>query len=594
VLRLIASLAAALVTTLAPAQEKVLRYAFQTAETSFDPAYITDLYSAYVVASIFDSPLAYDYLARPFKIKPNTTELPEVSENGTVYTFRVKPGIYFADDAAFKGKKRELVAEDYVYSIKRFYDSRWKAGNLYQFKQLMKISGMAPLEERAKATGKFDYDMPCAGLQVLDRYTFRIKLDQPDYNFIYRTTHPMFSAVAREVVEKYGDAVGDHPVGTGPYRLAAWKRAARIVLERNPGYREETWQATAPPGDAWAEALAARQKGKRLPLIDRIEIAIVEETQPRWLAFLNEEHDHIERVPEEYSNQATPNGKLAANLARRGIEMDRVTRMELTYAYFNMDDPVVGGYTPERVGLRRAMVLGYDTEQEKSIIYKNQAMVAQSPIGPGTFSYDPNFRSGTNEHDPVRAKALLDMYGYTDRNGDGWREAPDGAPLAVTFYAANTLFYRSIAELWQKNMAVIGIKLDTKFAKWPDLLKDSNAGKLQMWSLGWSTTTPDAESFHLMLYGPNKGQANRSRFALAAYDRLFEKAKTLPHGPERDAVWREANRLFMVYAPWKLGVHRIMTNLSHPWVIGYRMNPAMLSPWKYVDIDGDLQKRLMK
>jgi ABC-type transport system substrate-binding protein len=575
-------------------REKVLRYAFNVAETSFDPGYVTDLYSTYVIAMIFDTPLTYDYLARPFKVRSNATELPVVNADGTEYIFKVKPGIYFQDHPVFKGKKRELVADDFVFSIKRHYDPKVKSGNLYQFQQLMKLSGMKALVDKHKATGKFDYDMVVEGVQTIDKYTFRIKLDEPDFNFIYRATHTMFSGMAREIVEHYGDAIGEHPVGSGPFKLAFWKRSSRIVVERNPQYREEFWDAEAPAGDAWAADIVKRLKGKRLPLLDKVEIAIVEEPQPRWLAFLNEEHDFIERVPEEFATKAFPNGKLAANLARKAIQMDQLTRLELTYSYFNMDDPVVGGYTPDKVALRRAMVLGYDNDEEKFVARKGQAIVARSPISPGCFGYDPSFISDTTSYDPNRARALLDLYGYVDRDGDGYREKPDGSPLVIVFNSAPEGLQRTLAELWVKNMKAIGINLEARFAKWPDLLKESNAGKLQMWSLGWSTVTPDAESFHLMLYGPNRGQANRSRFLHAPYDRLFEKAKRTPHGPERDAVWREANRVFLAYAPWKLGMHRLTTNLSHPWVIGYRMNPAINSVWKWIDIDLEVQAREAK
>lgn len=600
--RIVAALSAfALLSGVAQAQpaktadpQKVMRYAFIISETSFDPGYVTDLYSTYVIASIFDAPLTYDYLARPFKVKPNVTEMPQVNAEGTEYVFKVKPGIYFQDHPVFKGQKRELVAEDFVYSVKRHYDPRWKSGNLYQFQQLMKLSGMQVLLDKHKATGKFDYDMVVDGVQTLDKYTFRIRLDSPDHNFIYRVTHSMFSAMAREVVEFHGDAIGEHPVGTGPYKLGFWKRSSRIVLERNPGYREDYWDAEAPPGDKWAEDIVKRQKGKRLPLLDRLEIAIVEEPQPRWLAFLNEEHDFIERVPEEFATKAFPGGKLAANLARRGLQVDRLTRLELTYSYFNMDDPILGGYTPEKVALRRALVMSYDNDEEKNVVRKGQAVVARSPISPGCYGYDANFFSDTTIYDPNRAKALLDLYGYRDVDGDGYRELPDGKPLKIVFNSAPDALQRALAELWLKNAKAIGINLEARFAKWPDLLKESNAGKLQMWSLGWSTVTPDAESFHLMLYGPNRGQANRSRFAYAPYDRLFEQAKRTPHGPARDAIWREANRVFLAYAPWKLGMHRVTTNLTQPWVVGYRMSPVLNSVWKWVDIDLAIQAKEMK
>ncbi len=584
------ALALALPAAAQPAK-KVFRYALEQAETGFDPAEISDLYSSTIIANIFDTPLAYDYLARPIKLVPNTLEaMPTITEGGTLYTMRVRPGIHFADDPAFEGKRRELTAEDYVYSIKRLFDPRRKSPNLYQFEG--QIVGMDEILADARRNNRMDYDRVAEGLRALDRYTWQVRLKQPNYNFLYYLAYcNLTCAVAREVDRKYGDRVAEHPVGTGPYQLTFWKRSSRMVLERNPNYREEYYDETPPEGDEVSRAIAARLKGRRLPLVDRIEVAIVEEPQPRWLAFLNGEFDFLERVPNEFANVATPNNELAPNLKRRGVQMERTPGLELTYSYFGMKDPVVGGYEPEKVALRRAIVMGQDVDAEIRIARKNQAIVAHSPIGPGAMGYDPNFRSTATEYNPAKAKALLDMFGYVDCDGDGWRDLPRRSPadecrgFTIEYASAPTMTQKPLDENWKKNMDAIGINMTFKKAKWPDLLKESKAGKLQMWGLGWTAAVPDADSFFVMLYGPNGGQANHSRFSVPEFDRLYEQAKRLPDGPERNAIYREMNRLFLVYAPWRLGVHRIYTDLSQPWTVGFRRHPVMRGWWEYVDID---------
>jgi len=570
---------------------KTFRYAFETAETGFDPAELSDLYSSTVIANLFDAPLGYDYLARPLKLVPNTlAAMPEITQDGTLYTMRVKPGIYFAEDPAFGGKRRELVAEDYVYSIKRLFDPRRKSPNLYQFEGW--IVGMDEVLADARRNNRMDYDRVAEGLRALDRYTWQVRLKQPNYNFLYYLAYcNLTCAVAREADDMYGARVGEHPVGTGPYRLAFWKRSSKMIFERNPGYREEFYDETPAEGDETAKAIAAKLKGKRLPMVDRIEVSVVEEPQPRWLAFLNAEFDFLERVPNDFANVATPNNELAANLRRRGVLMERTAGMELTYSYFGMKDPVVGGYEPEKVALRRAIVMGQDVDSEIRIARKNQAIVAHSPIGPGAMGYDPNFRSTATEYNPAKAKALLDMFGYVDCNADGWRDLPRKSPsdecrsFTVEYASAPTMQQKPLDENWKKNMDGIGINMSFRKAKWPDLLKESKAGKLQMWGLGWSAAVPDADSFFVMLYGPNGGQANHSRFNVPEFDRLYEQAKRLPDGPERAAIYREMNRIFLVYAPWRLGVHRIYTDLSHPWTVGFKRHPVMRGWWKYLDID---------
>ncbi|NLZ41649.1 MAG: bicyclomycin resistance protein, partial [Comamonadaceae bacterium] len=272
---------------------KVLRYAFPIAETSFDPAQITDLYSRTIVAGIFDAPLEYELLARPARLRPNTAAaMPEVAPDFRTFTFRIRPGIHFADDPVFKGARRELTAADYVYSIKRHYDPRWKSGGLYVLENA-KILGLSELRWRLlDARRPFDYDAPVEGLRVLDRYTFEIRLGTPSPRFLYNFADGSFTgALAREVVEAWGDHVGEHPVGTGPYRLKDWKRSSRIVLAKNPGYREVRYAEQPPAGDARLAGVAAQFNGRRLPFVDEVVISVIEEPQPRWLSFLNEEQD---------------------------------------------------------------------------------------------------------------------------------------------------------------------------------------------------------------------------------------------------------------------------------------------------------------
>ncbi|MGZ5598749.1 MAG: ABC transporter substrate-binding protein [Usitatibacter sp.] len=573
--------------------EKVLRYAFLIAETGFDPAQISDLYSSNLVDNIFDPPLRYDYLARPSKLVPNTLEsMPEVTEGGTLYTMKVKPGIYFADDEAFKGRKRELTAQDYVYSLKRLFDPVNKSPNLYELEG--KIVGMDEILAAArKPGGRLDYDREAEGLRALDRYTWQVRLKQPDYNFLFYLAYCNVScAVARDVDEFYGPGRAmEHPVGTGPYRLTFWKRSSKMIFERNPHYREEYYDAQPPADNARARATLAANKGKRMPMIDRVEVSIIEEPQPRWLAYMAGDHELIERLPAEYSNIAVPNGHIAPHLAKKGMYLERTAGMELTYSYFAMKDPVVGGYTPDKVALRRAITLGSNVEEEIRIPRKNQAIAAQSPIGPGALGYDETFRSNASEYNPARAKALLDMYGYVDCDGDGWRDLPrkDASspckPLSIEYAAAPGGDNQPLVELWKKNMDALGIRMTFRREKWPDLLKASLAGKLQMWGLGWSAAIPDADAFFVTLYGPNGGQANHSRFSLPEFDRLYEQAKRLPDGPQRNAIYREMNRRFLVYMPWRLGVHRYYNDLVQPWVIGYMRHPVMRGFWKFVDID---------
>ncbi|WP_077036830.1 ABC transporter substrate-binding protein [Pelomonas sp. KK5] len=568
---------------------KVLRYAFRIAETGFDPAQISDLYSRTMAANIFDAPLKYAYLARPYQLKPNTAAaMPEVSADFKTWTIRIRPGIHFADDPAFKGRKRELTAADYIYALKRHYDPVTKSGNLYVLEGVG-ILGLSELRAEAQKTKKpFDYDRPVEGLQQVDRYTYRVRTAQANPRLIYWFADVMMGAVAREVVEAYGpDHIMEHPVGTGPWQLAEWRRSSRVAFTKNPNYREVFYDET-PPADADPRLIAeaARLKGKRLPLVDRVEISIIEESQPRWLAFLNGEADMIDEVPSDFAIIAMPHNHLAPNLAKRGIRMDRYARADYLSTYFGMENPLVGGYEPAKVALRRAISLAYDNAQEIRLVRRGQAVPAQGVVAPGTMGYEPGFKSEMSDFDRARAGALLDLYGYVDRNGDGWREQPDGKPLVIELASQPDGQSRQLAELWQKNMDALKIRVTFKIAQWPENLKASRAGKLMMWGVSWSASIPDADDFLGLGYGPNKGQANHSRFDLPAYNALYLKQQGLPDGPERQALIEQMQRLMVAYMPLKGHVHRIFTDMLQPWVIGYKRNLFMRDFWQYVDIEG--------
>jgi len=573
---------------------KVLRYAFPIAETNFDPAQISDLYSRTVAVGFFEAPLEFEFLARPVRMRPATAAaMPEVSADFTTFTFSIKPGIYFADDPAFKGRPRELTAEDYVYSLKRHYDPRWKSGNLYILESA-RILGLSELRRRLIDEKKpFDYDTPVEGLRTLDRYRFQIRLAEPSPRFLYNFTDGSFTgALAREVVEFYGDRVGEHPVGTGPFVLKDWKRSSRIVLAKNPQFRAVPYEETAPAGDARLQSVARQFKGRKLPLVDEVHISVIEEPQPRWLSFLNQEQDVQENVPAEFAGVAFPNNKLAPNLAKQGIQMVRYPRADVAVSYFAMEHPVVGGYEPHKVALRRAISLAVDVDREIRLVRRGQAIPAQGPISPEVWGYDPALKTEMSDFSRARAKALLDMHGYTDRNGDGWREQPDGQPLLLEYATSPDQQSRQLTELWKKNMDAIGVRMEFKTAKWPEQLKASRAGKLMMWGLGWSAGAPDGDTFLALSYGPNKGQANHSRFDLPAFNELYERQRGLPDGPERQALMTQASKLMVAYMPYKVHAHRVWTDLTQPWVLGYHRNIFVREFWKYVDVDpAALQRR---
>jgi len=515
--------------------------------------------------------------------------LPHITDNGKTYTFKIKKGIYFTPDPAFKGKKRELTAEDYAYSIKRFFDPRNRSPYAFLFEG--KIVGLDELGARAKKAGRFDYDAKVPGLEVPDRYTLRIHLKEIDYGLSHILAFDLSGAVAREVIEAYGEDTNAHPVGSGPYRLKHYARSSKIVLEANPGYREKIWDFQ-PGDDPLDKEIAAQMRGKKLPAIGNVEISIMEETQSRWLAFENGETDLEYQLWDIATTFMTADGKLKPAFLKRGIKLNRTVDPEITYTYFNMLEKIgdqpnpVGGYSLEKIALRRAIAMAYKTGDRIRILRKGQAVRAEHPIPPGIAGYDPNYKNSI-PYDPRTANALLDRFGYK-KGADGYRTMPDGKPLVVRF--SSTERDRQFDELMKRSLDSIGIRLEIHKDRFPELLKLERRCRLMMRNAAWIADYPDGDNFMQLLYGPNTQQSNNACYNSNEFDRLYEKSKTLPDGPERNKLYWAMGRRMEADTAWIMNDSRVRNMLMQPWVIGYKRHPALHQEWMYLDLDSSAGK----
>ncbi|TMG92055.1 MAG: heme-binding protein [Betaproteobacteria bacterium] len=569
---------------------KTLRVTFQVAETGFDPTRTSDYYSGMVIEAIYDRLLTYDYLARPSKLVPLAAEsLPQITDNGKTYTFRIKKGIYFTPDPAFKGKKRELTAEDYAYSIKRFFDPRNRSPYAFLFEG--KIVGLDDLGARARKTGRFDYEAKVAGLEVPDRYTLRIHLKEIDYGLSHILAFDLSGAVAREVIEFYGEDTNAHPVGSGPYRLKQYTRSSKIVLEANPGYRGKIWDFQ-PGDDALDKEIAAQMEGKRLPAIGNVEISIMEETQSRWLAFEKGETDLEYQLWDVAPTFMTADGKLRPAFLKRGIKLNRTVDPEITYTYFNMQEKIgdqpnpVGGYSLERIALRRAIAMAYKTGDRIRVLRKGQAVRAEHPIPPGVAGYDPNYVNSI-PYDPRTANALLDRFGYK-KGADGYRRMPDGKPLVIRF--SSTERDRPYDELMQRSLDSIAIRMEIHKDRFPELLKLERRCRIMMRNAAWIADYADGDNFMQLLYGPNTQQSNNACYQSPEFDKLYEKSRTLPDGPERNKLYWAMARRMEADTAWIMNDSRVRNMLMQPRVIGYKRHPALHQEWMYLDLDSSAGK----
>ena len=560
---------------------KVLRYVFPVAETGFDPAGTQDLYSAHVHNSIFEGLYTYDYLASPAKLVPRTAvTLPEISQDGLTYIFKIKKGIYFAKDPVFKNKPRELTAQDYVYSYKRLLDPSLRSPNSWLLDG--KIVGMDKVLEQVKKTGKFNYDTPVAGIYAPDRYTLVIKLLQPDQNFPMLLAHQPAGAVAREVIEHYRDKSGfamKNPVGTGPYILSKWVPGSRIILKANPDYRGYIWDFKASnPED---QKIVDIMKGKKMPQIGVIDIQVMEEAQSRWLSFNKNETD-LFILDGDLTVQAIQNGQLKPELAKKGIQLSRIIDPSIDYYYWNMRNPVVGGLSKEKIALRRAMAMAFSADNQIQILSKGDAVKLQYPIPAGVVGHDPNYKSSI-PYSIKAANLLLDRYHY-NVGADGWRTLPNGQPLVIEMTTGNSARSQQGAEFWKRTLDKIKVKISTKSMPFAEALKAEKQCQTMFKGSAWVADYPDADNFMQLFYGENIHATNNGCMQIPEYDRLYEQTQKMKPGPERDALYHKMARILEVYMPVMMVSTRYRNAMAQPNVIGFKKHPILPSEWMYFDL----------
>ncbi len=569
-----------------PAQaDKVLRIAFEAPDDGFDMVKTFNFYSGNVADVIFERLLQYDYLANPVKLVPATAQsMPVIKENGKVYIFKIKPGIYFTDDPAFKGQRRELIAEDYVYSVKRILDPKNHSSSYAFIDQ--KIVGANALVEQAKQTGRFNYDAKIEGVKALDRYTLQFTLTQPDYNFPYILAYSTFGATAREVVDYYKDRLGMHPVGTGPYMLSKYVPRSKIELVANPDYRGFVWNFKS-TGTAWDNQLVKEMTGKKMPQIGKVNISIIEEEQSRWLAFQSKQLDFDKLTSSSIPKVLDQNNQLKPAMRQKGIRLYSNKEAEITYTMLNMRDPIIGGNNLDKIALRRAIAMSFNVDEYIRILRKGQAVKAEMLVPAGVNGHNPKYRSSIG-YNPSLANKLLDYFGYK-KGADGYRNLPNGKALVLKINTESGSSSVMYSELWKKNLDAIGVRADFRVSNFADNLKAATQCQYMIWGGAWHADYPEGENFTQLLYGPNVGRGNQSCYSSSAYDGLYKQAMQQP--PEkRMPYYEKMSRQIEADNPLILQDTRIRNWVIQSHVQGFKAHPIMNSNWQYLDIASPRQK----
>ncbi|OGJ89508.1 MAG: hypothetical protein A2350_14525 [Candidatus Raymondbacteria bacterium RifOxyB12_full_50_8] len=547
----------------------------------FDPSQCSDLYSHICQKQVYEPLYEYKYLARPYDIQPCLAEsLPRISADGLEYTIHLRKGIFFSDDLCFpSGKGREVVARDFIYSIKRLADVRTRTTGWWLFED--KIAGLNEFRfstRQLKTSDTADYLSDVAGLAATSDSTLVIILTKPCPYFKYILTMSYAAVIPHEAVEYYADEFLNHPVGTGPYILKEWRRGLRLVFEKNPKYVHGLYPVEGGADDSAAGLL--NDAGKPLPFIDRLEYYTFTETQPMILNFLRGNLERSGIPKDNYNNLINPDKTLREEYTDQGIQFIRAEDLDLTYTTFNFKDTLLGS----RRKLRQAISLAVDVDKIIDLFYNGRAIRAQGPIPPGLFGYDATFRNPYQGRDVERAKRSLAEAGFP-----GGRGLPEFEYLTQ----ANTTS-RQMAEKFTADMAEIGIRIKIIGVTWPEFLERLKTSKFQIAGLAWMADYPDPENFLQLLYGPNEAPGeNAANYKNAEYDSLYRKITVLTDGADRLACIKRMQAIVAEDCPWIFDTHRVSESLCYSWLKNYK--PHIVSPEqvKYFRIDTDQRKRML-
>jgi peptide/nickel transport system substrate-binding protein len=617
----------------ADARRKIYYTSFNEAPKSLDPAVAYDTAAHEITGNVYDNLLEYHYLKRPYTLIPGLAKaLPqrEVAADGTVsYTFELRPGLLYHDDICFalagKGpggkplRTREVVAADVAFELMRVADAKVGSPVVRKFaaikdflefrKRLRTLRAASPDFAGLPVRVQYKRAGGIAGVEVDGNYVLRLRLSRPDPQLKYWFAMPFTTPVPWEAVQYYDGENGrrhfrDHPVGTGPYRLAIYQKRLRMVLVKNTnwyGIRHPEW--TAPGATYPTEGTKADRRrgrldpaytGKPLPFIERVEFRLEKESIPAFNKFLQGYFDRSGIISESFDN-IVRNDALSPDMAARGIRLEKSVEASIFYIGFNMLDPTVGAKAGLRGRkLRQAMSLAIDANEFLRLFQNGRGVVAQSLIPPGLYGYDRKYRNPYSGFDLPRARKLLAEAGYPDGI-----DKKTGEPLKITFDTGSTsaqamLRYQFFVNSWRR----IGIDVEVNATTYNQFLEKLKLGAYQIYFTGWIADFPDPENFLFLLETSSgrmqSGGSNYSNFSNARYDALYYKMRALENGPKRLAMIREMISIIERERPWIELFHDETYVLSHPWVKNVKTFGLSYPVLKYIDLEPALRARLRK
>jgi len=548
--------------------EKTIRLPIvSSGPNSLDPVKGSTQYDNKSVCMVYQTLLQYHYLKRPLELKPLLlAEMPQVSDGGKRYRFKLRDDVYFHDDPCFPdGKGRQMVASDVFYSFKRMADNSNQPKGWWLLKDT--VVGFDEYREEQNKAENFDYEAPVAGFKIINDFEFEIRLKQPFYRFTYTLAMFQTSVVPREAVAYYQKKFSRHPVGTGPFLFQRWDTGSRITYVRNPNYFEEYYPEDPGLNEDGSEPYEGyhqdkevglyQDAGKRLPLIDRVELGFYADYQPMWLKFRNRELDYTTVPAENYTEAYIKRTqKLRKDYIAAGIRSVPVPLLDMIYFGFNMEDKDYGGYDDRRKWIRQAISLSIDLDERNEAFYNGLNVIYDGPIPPA-LSGHPEGHSLPNAYrgpDLPRARKLLEKAGY-----------PGGKGLPkLTFFTSRGARFPEMAAMSKRHIAKIGIDLDVRLVDFSTLMDAVRSRRAPSFSFAWGSDYPDAENNLQLFYGPFKSpSSNNFNYDRHEYNQLYERIRVMSPSPQRTKIYQQMRDMVVEDMPMIGSMARTRNYLIH-------------------------------
>lgn len=538
-------------TTTPPRHPQTLYATYLANIKSLDPAVNNDTVGSALLGNVYETLYNFKYKVEPYELFPNlAADMPAVSEDGLVYTVKLRKGIHFYEPAKEvfpDGVGPAVKAKDVIYSWKRVADFHVASPNfstLFQEKIVGIDDWNAYTEKTAK--DKVDYDRPVDGLKVLDDYTFQVTLTKPCPQFVYIMAYLGACPVCRQAVEYYGDRFSNRPVGTGPYFLEDHKPDQRMVFVANPVYR----------GRPDVDGGAAVSDADRLPKVPRLQFDYYREQLPVWYLFQQGLYD-LAPIPKESFSQAIDpvTMDLTADAKAKGLRLSKAPEPNVFYWGFNMGHPVLGKNKP----LRQAVSMAFDRETFIRTYLNGRGIAAKGPIPPGFPTYDPNKKNPNAEFDLAAAKEK--MKEAVALNGSPF-------PTFKLFMQDTDTETRQWAEYFVSQMRQIGLDVKPEYNTWARYQEIVDNRQTEMFMGGWVADYPDEQTFLQLFYGKfaPAGGVNPTAYNNPAYDALYEKASVMPAGPERTKLYKQMLDILDDECPWAYAFSEVVFRLYHDWL----------------------------